>query len=375
VFLDKAVFPEIKSDLALARPDVCLDHMVPLLKIKSFLYFPYSKHIIKILEKDTSYPIPLIFDHLNQIYEPDITLFTQSKIISVNKTEGSNNSDQIRLAIHLHVFYIDILDKYMLFFNNINNTKANFDLYITTDSHNKKDAIYNSIKKQACFSKLKEIIITENQERDFLPWLFIKDRLNQYDIVGHFYTKKYLNTEEWIDITKLDDILDLLLYNINNIINEFHNTNNLGILIPELPYIFRKFALPDGFSENMNKIWERLKCHKQIDFGTIKNIVFPIGTMFWYRPAALKPLLELQLLPDDIPRETIFHSIERLLVYIAWNEGYDYRISLPQVRDSNFIDIIYRLYDTITDLTNSHAYRVGRIILTVPKAIKSLLKK
>jgi rhamnosyltransferase len=110
----------------------------------------------------------------------------------------------------------------------------------------------------------------------------------------------------------------------------------------------------------------------------MKNIIFPIGTMFWYRPAALKPLFELRLLPDDIPQEplpeeTILHAIERMLVYIAWNEGYDYRISLPSgTRDSNFVDM-YRVYDTINSLTGSRAYRLGKKILILPKAIKRFL--
>jgi rhamnosyltransferase len=385
VFLDQVVFPEIRTDLAFTRPDLCLNHMVSLLKIKSFFDFPCPEHIIKILEENTSYPIPLIFDYLNQMYEPDITLFTQSKVISINETEWSNNSDPARTAIHLHVFYIDILNKYMSFFNNANNANTNFDLYITTDSYDKKNVIYNFIKNQACFSKLKEIIITENQGRDIVPWLSIKDRLNQYDIVGHFHTKKSLNTEEWIGITWLDDILDSLLYNINNIINEFQKNNNLGIVIPEVSPIFRKFELSvyANLNKTLNDLWKRLKCRKQINFEAVKNIIYPMGTMFWYRPAALKPLFELQLLPDDIPREplpeeTVLHSIERLLVYIAWNEGYDYRISLPsRIRNSNFVDMyrIYDTYDTITNLTNSRAYRIGRLILTVPRAIKRLLRK
>jgi rhamnosyltransferase len=377
VFLDNACFPWIKSDLAIERPDLCLKFKGPLLKVKSFLYFSLPEYIIALLEENTNYPVSIVFDYLNQIYDPDTTLFVQNKLILNNK--NINSIPKTKTAIHLHSYYPDILDKYMLF---LNNTNVNFDLYITTDNTKKRDTIYEYLKGQACFSKLKEIIITENQGRNIVPWLSIKDRLNQYDIVGHFYTKKSLNTEEWIGITWLDDILDSLLYNINNVINEFQKNNNLGIVIPEVPRIFRKFEL--SVHANLNKIsndlWKRLKCRKQINFEAVKNIIFSMGTMFWYRPAALKPLFELQLQPDDIPQEplqdeTILHSIERLLVYIAWNEGYDYLISLPsRIRNSNFVDM-YRGYNAITSLTNSRDYRIGRLILTVPKAIKRALQK
>jgi rhamnosyltransferase len=317
----------------------------------------------------------MIFNHLNQIYDPGTTLFIQDKLVDGNEQNKCLLQD-IKIAIHLHTYYIDILDKYMLF---LNDTDVNFDLYITTDTPEKKDAIHNYLKNQACFSKLKEIIITETHGRDVIPWLSIKDRLNQYDIVGHFHTKKSLHLEEWMSITWLDDILYSLLYNIKTIINEFMSNDNLGIIIPEVPYILRNEILNDSnvnlirISENL---WKRLKCNKTLDFKVIKNIIFPMGNMFWYRPAALKPLFELRLLPGDIPQEplpneTILHSIERLVVYIAWNEGYDYRISLPpKLRESNFVTA-EKLYDTVSSLT----YKTGELILTLPKAIKQFLKK
>jgi rhamnosyltransferase len=376
VFLDKASFPEIKSDLALRRPDLCLKFKVPFLKVKSFLSFPYPKYIITLLQTNTNYPVSIIFNYLNQIYDPDTTLFIQNKLIQ--NQENIKIPQETRTAIHVHVYYPDVLDKYVPFFNN---TKINFDLYITTDSLEKKDIIHDYLKYQPCFPYLKEIVVTQNHGRDIVPWLAVKDRLNQYDIAAHFHAKKSSNTEEWIGITWLDDLLDSLLCNIDNIINEFHSNENLGIVIPEVPYIFRKLFLP-GLSADLNKIssdlWGRLKCHKTLDFRTIKNIVFPIGNMFWYRPAALKPLFDLQLLPEDIPREplqreTILHSIEHLLVYIAWNEGYDYRISLPSgIRDSNFVDV-YRLYDTTSSLTSSLSYKAGRQILLLPRTIKRFL--
>jgi rhamnosyltransferase len=374
VFFDTTNFSQPEFDLSVRRPDLCLKFKVPFLRVKAFSVFPYPKYIIKLLQENTTYPVFIIFDYLNRIYDPDTTLLIQDKLIP-NKDVNINNLQSKNVAIHLHVYHPDILDKFVLYFNSIS---IDFDLYITTDISEKRDIIYNYLKNQACFSRLKEIIITKNRGRDIFPWLSIKDRLNQYDIVGHFHTKKASHTEDWFGITWLDDLLDSLLSNVNNIINEFHNDVNLGIVIPEVPYIFRNLALL-GFSANLNKIsnnlWKKLKCHKQINFKIIRNIIFPIGNMFWYRPAALKPLFKLNLSSENIPQEplhdeTILHSIEHLLVYIAWNEEYAYRISLPsKIRDSNFIDL-YRIYNTTNSLMRSFTYRIGRIILTLPRAVK-----
>jgi rhamnosyltransferase len=346
-----------------------------IIKNKIFPSFSSSKKfIIKLLHENAGYPISTIFAYFNQLYDPGTTLLIQDKLVDDN-TNKIDAVQDIKIAIHLHVYYIDIFDKYMMLLNNID---INFDLYITTDSFEKRDFIYNYLKNQRCFSKLKEITITKNLGRDIIPWLSIKDRLNQYDIAGHFHTKKTLQREEWKGITWIEDILYSLLHDIRPIINEFRKNDNLGIIIPEVPYILRNLVLP-GSTDNQNKIsnnlWKRLKCHKQIDFRTSKNIIFPMGNMFWYRPAALKPFFDLQLSSDEIPpgifqNEDILHSIERIIVYIAWNEGYDYRISFPSnMRESNFIEIC-----KIYDIVNSITYKTGKLILTLPKLIRRFRK-
>jgi lipopolysaccharide biosynthesis protein len=54
---------------------------------------------------------------------------------------------------------------------------------------------------------------------------------------------------------------------------------------------------------------------------------FPLGTMFWVRPAALRPLLDLGLDWADYPNEpvpydgTILHALERLLPFVVRASG------------------------------------------------------
>ena len=55
---------------------------------------------------------------------------------------------------------------------------------------------------------------------------------------------------------------------------------------------------------------------------------FPIGTMFWARVDALRPLFKLKISRDDYPEEpvpgngTIPHALERLLPFVAQHAGY-----------------------------------------------------
>ena len=55
---------------------------------------------------------------------------------------------------------------------------------------------------------------------------------------------------------------------------------------------------------------------------------FPVGSMFWARSAALKPLLDLDLQPQHFPPEagqvdgTLAHAIERMLGVTCRAGGY-----------------------------------------------------
>ena len=54
-----------------------------------------------------------------------------------------------------------------------------------------------------------------------------------------------------------------------------------------------------------------------------ENFVFPVGTMFWARTEALRPLFTMGLTWQDYPAEplpydgTILHALERLLPFVA----------------------------------------------------------
>ena len=67
------------------------------------------------------------------------------------------------------------------------------------------------------------------------------------------------------------------------------------------------------------------------------------GTYIWFKYDALKPLFDLELTDQDVPAEplpqnSVLHAIERLLVYIAWDRNYDFKISPNRIVLTSFID-------------------------------------
>jgi rhamnosyltransferase len=377
VFIDAARFPNINYDIAIRRPDLCINNNNPFLKMRSFLSFPYQKYIIKLVQEKTDYPVSLIYDHCTEIYEPDISLSIANKLIPA-RLDNSMLSVSLKIAIHLHIFYLDVFEKYISCFDNY---AIDFDLFFTTDTIDKKNYIENYMQSHISGKKLKEVILVQNKGRDILPWLSIMNRLNIYDIAGHFHTKKSTNAEEYIGITWQEEMFDLLVRPVTSIINAFFFNKNIGIIIPEIPYYFH-FIYPLHFSNmkqlqiSMNNLWKKMRCKKQLDFTKLLTAIMPCGTMFWYRPVALNPLFQLQLTSNDIPSEpisdiTILHSIERMLVYITWNEGYDYRIMTPETpQTSNFIDNM-----VVNKLIRSKEYFLGEFVLVIPRILKKLLKK
>lgn len=93
----------------------------------------------------------------------------------------------------------------------------------------------------------------------------------------------------------------------------------------------------------MNKLWERMGATKEIDFEKLNTFIMSYGTFVWFKYDALSPLFNLDLKEDEIPSEplpqnSVLHAIERLLIYIAWDQKYDFRISQNTILLTPFID-------------------------------------
>lgn len=134
----------------------------------------------------------------------------------------------------------------------------------------------------------------------------------------------------------------------DTIISELDQSEDLGLVIADIPSFFRYTKIVDPVNENrfapgMNDLWEQMDLNRELDFNQLSTFIMSYGTFIWFKYDALKPLFELGLTDDDVPAEplpqhTILHSIERILVYLAWARGYDYRISHNPMLITPFVD-------------------------------------
>ncbi|HEP1794738.1 TPA: alpha-L-Rha alpha-1,3-L-rhamnosyltransferase [Streptococcus suis] len=322
-------------------PQVLLDFKVPFIKIKTFdLSQHLSPYTIRAVEEETNYPVELIESHMTNVSIPTPVYLLDRKVISPS-SQYSQLSQKV--AVHLHTFYLDLLPEFLSNFKN--SFSFTYDLYLTTDSEEKKfeiEQIVDSCDMQA------EVIVTGKKGRDVVPMLKLKQRLSQYDYIGHFHTKKSPEYPHWVGDSWRNELFEMLIKPANGILTEMSNNDNVGLVIADIPSFFRYTKIVDPWNENrfaedMNDLWERMNLDRELDFTKMDTFIMSYGTFIWFKYDALKPLFDLDIDDSEIPAEplpqhTILHSIERILMYIAWAKGYDYRISKANFYISPFVD-------------------------------------
>lgn len=342
--------PTLPANAMTDAPDKMIELGSPFVKIKAFDLFYKAMpnrppdYIIREIQSVSDYPVEYICEFFNHnMLRPasDILLFDRFVSASDRVARDYGN---MKVAIYIHAFYTDVFARYLDLFTKI---KFPFDLFITTNTEAKIREI-KKIAKTKGIKNIREIKLTPNKGRDILPWLSLADKLNKYDIVGKFHTKKSTDADPVVGQMWQEDLWASLLERPEKIINEFRENSNVGIIIPDIPTYFRRVP-PTVLSEGLlrptiKKAWSKMQL-KKYDFNQDDIYIFALGNMFWYRPKALLPLTTIHLEDKEVPNEplvgnaiTILHALERLPVYIARDQGYFFRIAKMPSASSAFID-------------------------------------
>ena len=262
------------------------------------------------LEPDSKYGYSL----LNSLSK---AIFNLSYIYNYNLL---NLRETTKIAIQAHIYYEDLISDII---QKTNNMPVDFDIFISTDSEYKKEFIINYIVGRSKANKI-EIQIFNNKGRDVLPLLIqLKKKIKKYKYFCHIHTKKskHINFgDEWRNY-----LFNNLLGNdkiISEILTEFENNKEIGIIFPEVYYkvllaFERNFLGSDLIY--MEQIIKQILPNLNI---STKNLDFPMGNMFWARVKSVYQIFKLNL-NDQFPKEknqidgTLMHGIERIWLYIV----------------------------------------------------------
>ena len=347
-FKYKAVFDTVDADttgmlhpdFSYYNPTAILKHRVPFIKVKTI---DANQHIIPYIldeiERESDYPVDLIVSHMSQIHLPDFKYLLARKYLQEIEMPSVTTK---KVAVHLHVFYTDLLQEFLTAFENF---AFSYDLFITTDVETKRGEIEAILAEQQTGA---QIFVTGNIGRDVLPMLKLKEQLQAYDYVGHFHTKKSKEADFWAGESWRKELIEMLVLPANSILANFDQREDLGLVIADIPSFFRFNKIVDAYNENqiapaMNDLWQKMGLRKSIDFNALHTFVMSYGTYVWFKYDALKALFDLELTDQDVPAEplpqnSILHAIERLLIYIAWDGNYDFRIAKNPRTLTPFID-------------------------------------
>lgn len=334
----RTVQNQLPPDFSLYQPTDLLMAGVPLFKVKiTEANNAIAPYLLDYISRHSDYPIDLMIHHLSDVFLPDEPYKLGQKYLKNKEFKGINQ----KIAVHLHVFYTDLLQEFLDAFKHFHFA---YDLYITTDSSEKSHTIKEILNANASQAK---VVVNGNVGRDIIPLLRLKEELSAYDIVGHFHTKKSKEADFWAGESWRQELIESMIVPADSIIENL-KSDTLGLVIADIPTFFRYNKIVDAANEAliaplMNDLWQRMALKKPIDFDTYQTFVMSYGTFVWFKYDALKPLFDFEIEDAEIPAEplpqnSILHAMERMLVYIAWNQHYDFRICPTPRMITPFID-------------------------------------
>ena len=279
--------------------------------------------------------------------------YDKSYILDEISSDSYKHDINKNIAIHIHVFYIDMLD---IFIDYLKNSPYKFDLLISVSSEENKNICLQKMNNNS-LKKLNKLLIkvVPNIGRDIAPLLIdFKEEQKEYDFICHIHTKKSLETirdTEWLDYLLRNLIGEKA---IKNIIYYLNNDSSIGIIFPPvyMGVLHWVIELADIDRINMEQLLKLMEINFTLQNN---NFLYSPGTMFWYKPNSLKKLFDLNLSLDDFPKEpipttgTIAHALERLVGIVAQNNGY--KIKLYICREDLINSLIYA-YEFKKDIIN-----------------------
>ncbi len=290
-------------------------------------------------------------NNTQEILNIPVTNSNSDRIIYFGNSEELAELNQ-SIAVHLHLYYIDLLEE---FFNYLNHIPYKFDLYVSCKEDGYVKKITKKMKRLKCVQNV-TVRRTINRGRDIAPFYvqFGKELCN-YDYLLHIHSKKSLFTgseqKEWRQYC-----LECLLGSeeqVRRIFALMTGEKNVGLFFPET--IKEMHLIAHDWLANQH--WGRTLLGRmgiEFDNGLFN---YPVGSFFWVKRDAIHQIFDMQLAYEDFEEEggqtdgTIAHALERVLPFVAKNNGYRLGIFDLESKQTE-LDYSYKLYQSYFSLTS-----------------------
>lgn len=290
--------------------------------------------LVDYIKNHLDYDINMIYENiLRSDNQADIKRNMHHTYILPSEVDESSEIDisKLKIALVIHIYFIDLIEycyRYAL------SMPENSDVYITTDSFRKKEKIEEVFQKGP-WRKI-DVTVIENRGRDVSSLLVsTKEYIEKYDYVCFMHDKKVGQLDvsikgEAFSYKCFENLLKSKCY-VKNVINTFEKNEKLGILMPPPPNFAEYYPTLGAvdWGENYSNTVELAgKLDLHVKFEESKEPVSPLGTMFWFRPKAMRKLYDQNWEYEDFPEEpnkldgSLLHAIERIYSFVVQDAGY-----------------------------------------------------
>lgn len=378
-------YPLLYMPMQIVRDDRC-----PIFKRRSF-FVDYSAYfdqtagqpaldLYEYLRDHTDYDVDMIWDAILPSYNiDDIRKAMHLDYVLPSQAINPQTHNRPRSAFIYHVYFMDLLEDTCHY---IASLPEETDLYITSTED--KIPQIRGYMQQHGISHQATFIPVINRGRDVSALLVAACPVvlsGKYDVIGFAHDKKSSqNQENGHHGTESQGFAYKLMENtlgseayVKNILTLFAENPRLGQVTPPPPYHALYFAhtIPHDWGANYEitkeLLEDRLGIH--VPLSPTKPTASAMGSCYWFRVEALKPLFEYgwkyeDFLPEGQMGEdgTISHAIERANGYICQSRGY-YPAWVLSDRYAR-IEVDSLFYTTAMMMGSSAEARSGESLLT-----------
>jgi len=250
----------------------------------------------------------------NQEYAA-INAFSQHPLIDIKTVQPAIDAGG-SIAVHIHIFYHDLLQEFVKYLENM---PFPYDLFISVSNDEALEQ-YQQAFAHLPFCKAIQIKQVANRGRDIAPmFCTFGEELAGYNYIAHLHSKKSTYnkgaTEGWREylcnnlLGSRDDV--------RRIVSLMKGEQPYGIVYPQnysfLPYWANTWLA----NKDLGQVWCARLGIRDVPRGYFD---YPASSMFWARGDALAPLFKSGLTLDNFPEEsgqtdgTLAHCLERLFV-------------------------------------------------------------
>ncbi len=243
------------------------------------------------------------------------------------------NLPRRRIGVQLHLFYPELFAELAEALNHIPMPYLLMVSVVSTEA----EALV--LKQRTLLNDRAELRlrVVPNRGRDIAPFLLaFAEEWRSLDLVAHLHGKRSRHADGGFGDRWRRYLVNALVGDercFRSIMAQFEADERVGMIYPEtfeeMPYWAHSWLAnrPSGM---------HLLARMGVDgVDPSRYVHYPVGSMFWARPSALAPLLELGLRIEDFPAEagqtdgTLQHALERCLPYAAYRAGYHARCFPP----------------------------------------------